>query len=57
MPVPGGFIRLAGKWVDEAFGFAVGWNFFIYGELLVRPCYHIVTQIAHFGTRGCDHSI
>ena len=26
-PVSGGFIRLAGKWVDDAFGFAVGWNF------------------------------
>lgn len=28
MPVTGGFIRLAGKWVDDAFGFAAGWNFF-----------------------------
>lgn len=26
-PVAGGFIRLAGKWVDEALGFMVGWNF------------------------------
>lgn len=26
-PVSGGFIRLAGKWVDDAFGFMVGWNF------------------------------
>lgn len=26
-PVSGGFIRLAGKWVDEALGFMVGWNF------------------------------
>ena len=26
-PVSGGFIRLAGKWVDEAFGFMAGWNF------------------------------
>jgi hypothetical protein len=24
-PVSGGFIRLAGKWVDEAFGFMAGW--------------------------------
>lgn len=29
-PVSGGFIRLAGKFVDEAFGFMAGWNFFIY---------------------------
>ena len=26
-PVSGGFIRLAGKWVDEALGFMCGWNF------------------------------
>lgn len=30
-PVSGGFIRLAGKWVDEALGFMVGWNF-LYGK-------------------------
>lgn len=28
-PVSGGFIRLAGKWVDEALGFMVGWNFLL----------------------------
>lgn len=27
MPVSGGFIRLAGEWVDDAFGFMAGWNF------------------------------
>lgn len=32
-PVSGGFIRLAGKWVDDALGFMVGWNF-----LYVYPC-------------------
>jgi amino acid transporter len=26
-PVSGGFIRLAGKWVDDALGFMAGWNF------------------------------
>ena len=26
-PVSGGFIRMAGQWVDDAFGFAAGWNF------------------------------
>ncbi|KAJ5286749.1 amino acid permease/ SLC12A domain-containing protein [Penicillium angulare] len=34
-PVPGGFIRLAGKWVDDALGFMVGWNFFIYEALMI----------------------
>lgn len=29
MPVAGGFVRLAGHWVDDAFGFMAGWNFFI----------------------------
>jgi amino acid transporter len=35
MPVSGGYIRLAGKWVDEAFGFMAGWNFFFYEALLI----------------------
>lgn len=34
-PVSGGFIRLAGKWVDDALGFMVGWNFFLYEALLI----------------------
>jgi amino acid transporter len=35
MPVSGGFIRLAGLWVDDAFGFMAGWNFFLYEALLI----------------------
>ncbi|KAJ3544863.1 hypothetical protein NM208_g2816 [Fusarium decemcellulare] len=35
MPVSGGFIRLAGKWVDDALGFMVGWNFFLYQVVLI----------------------
>jgi amino acid transporter len=34
-PVSGGFIRLAGEWVDDAFGFMAGWNFFFYEALLI----------------------
>ncbi|KAH8897309.1 histidine permease [Thozetella sp. PMI_491] len=30
MPISGSFIRFAGKWVDPAFGFMAGWNFFLY---------------------------
>lgn len=30
MPVSGSFIRMGSKWVDEAFGFMLGWNFFLY---------------------------
>jgi yeast amino acid transporter len=35
MPVSGGFVRLAGEWVDQAFGFMAGWNFFLYEALLI----------------------
>ena len=35
MPVTGAFIRMAGKWVDEALGFMVGWNFFLYEAFLI----------------------
>lgn len=35
MPVAGGFVRLAGNWVDDALGFMAGWNFFIYEALLI----------------------
>ncbi|KAI8960367.1 amino acid permease/ SLC12A domain-containing protein [Daldinia sp. FL1419] len=35
MPISGSFIRMAGKWVDEALGFMAGWNFFLYEACLV----------------------
>jgi amino acid transporter len=35
MPVTGGFIALAGKWVDDAWGFLAGWNFFIFVALTI----------------------
>ncbi|CAG9955800.1 unnamed protein product [Clonostachys rosea f. rosea IK726] len=35
MPVAGGFVRLAGYWVDDALGFVAGWNFFLYEALLI----------------------
>lgn len=31
MPVSGSFVRMGSKWIDEAFGFMLGWNFFLYG--------------------------
>lgn len=36
-PVSGGFIRLAGKWVDDALGFMVGWNF-LFAKILLLLC-------------------
>jgi amino acid transporter len=29
MPVVGGWVRMGSKWVDEAYGFTAGWNFFV----------------------------
>jgi amino acid transporter len=38
-PVSGGFIRLAGKWVDDALGFMVGWNFLsVLFSASPKPC-------------------
>ncbi|PHH92827.1 hypothetical protein CDD83_4736 [Cordyceps sp. RAO-2017] len=35
LPISSPFIRFAGRFVDEAFGFAAGWNFFIFEAALV----------------------
>lgn len=35
MPISGSFIRLAGHWVDDALGFAGGWNFYVYLGLII----------------------
>lgn len=34
-PVSGGFVRMAGHWVDDAFGFMAGWNFYLYEGLII----------------------
>lgn len=35
MPVSGSFVRMGSKWVDESFGFMLGWNFFLYEACLI----------------------
>ncbi|KUJ22442.1 amino acid transporter-like protein [Mollisia scopiformis] len=35
MPVSGSFIRMGSKWIDESFGFMLGWNFFLYEAVLI----------------------
>ncbi|TQS31782.1 hypothetical protein Golomagni_07927, partial [Golovinomyces magnicellulatus] len=35
LPISSPFIRFAARYVDEAFGFAAGWNFFIFEAALV----------------------
>ncbi|KAI6352746.1 hypothetical protein MCOR25_009315 [Pyricularia grisea] len=35
LPISSPFIRFAGNYVDQAFGFAAGWNFFVFEAALV----------------------
>ncbi|RSL75633.1 hypothetical protein CEP51_010690 [Fusarium floridanum] len=35
MPISGGFVRMAGKWVDDALGFSAGFNFFCYQAISI----------------------
>jgi yeast amino acid transporter len=35
LPISSPFIRFAGRYIDEAFGFAAGWNFFVFEAALV----------------------
>ena len=35
LPISSPFIRFAGRYVDEAFGFAAGWNFFVFEAIMV----------------------
>ncbi|KAL0935942.1 general amino acid permease agp2 [Colletotrichum truncatum] len=35
MPISAAFIHHAGAWVDEAWGFMIGWNFFLFEALLI----------------------
>ncbi|KAF5005377.1 hypothetical protein FDECE_8189 [Fusarium decemcellulare] len=35
MPVSSAFVRMAGRWVDEAFRFMAGWNFFLYQAIMI----------------------
>lgn len=35
LPISSPFIRYAGRWVDEAFGLAAGYNFFVFQAALV----------------------
>lgn len=35
MPVNASFLRHSGKWVDDAWGFMVGWNYFFYQAISI----------------------
>lgn len=48
LPISSPFIRFAGRWVDEAIGFAAGWNFFIFEAALVPFEVTACNLIIHF---------
>ncbi|KAK7959036.1 uncharacterized protein PG986_003890 [Apiospora aurea] len=48
LPISSPFIRFAGRWVDEAFGFAAGWNFFVFEAALVPFEITACNVIIHF---------
>jgi amino acid transporter len=48
LPISSPFIRFAGRWVDDAVGFAAGWNFFIFEAALVPFEVTACNVIIHF---------
>lgn len=48
LPISSPFIRFAGRYVDEAFGFAAGWNFFVFEAALVPFEVTACNLIIHF---------
>ncbi|KAI1499613.1 amino acid transporter [Biscogniauxia marginata] len=48
LPISSPFIRFAGRYVDEAFGFAAGWNFFVFEAALVPFEITACNFIIHF---------
>ncbi|CEI41108.1 General amino acid permease AGP2 [Fusarium venenatum] len=48
MPIAGGFVRLAGYWVDDALGFLAGWNFFLYEALIIPFEITALTSVISF---------
>lgn len=49
-PISSPFIRFAGRYVDEALGFAAGWNFFVFEAALVPFEVTAANLIIHFWT-------
>ncbi|KAH0596041.1 hypothetical protein MHUMG1_05900 [Metarhizium humberi] len=52
LPLSSPFIRFAGRYVDEAFGFAAGWNFFVLEAALVPFEVVACNFILHFWTEA-----
>jgi amino acid transporter len=48
LPISSPFIRFAGRFVDDAFGVAAGWNFFVFEAALVPFEIVACNVIIHF---------
>ena len=48
LPISSPFIRFAGRFVDDAFGVAAGWNFFVFEAFLVPFEITACNVIIHF---------
>ncbi|KAI8958250.1 amino acid permease/ SLC12A domain-containing protein [Daldinia sp. FL1419] len=48
LPISSPFIRFAGRYVDEALGFAAGWNFFVFEAMLVPFEVTACNVVIHF---------
>ena len=48
LPISSPFIRFAGRYADEALGFAAGWNFFVFEAALVLLEIVACNIIIHF---------
>lgn len=47
-PSGGGFLQLADRFVDRAFGFTVGWNYFIVWAAVLANEYNVITSVLVF---------
>jgi yeast amino acid transporter len=48
LPISSPFVRFAGRYVDESFGFAAGWNFFLFEAIMVPFEITACNLIIHF---------
>lgn len=53
LPISSPFIRFAGRYVDDAFGVAAGYNFFVFEAILVRAATSR-SPISHGGLMETD---
>ncbi|KAH6634488.1 amino acid permease/ SLC12A domain-containing protein [Chaetomium sp. MPI-SDFR-AT-0129] len=52
LPISSPFIRFAGRYVDEAFGFAAGWNFFVFEAAMVPFEITACNVIIHYWSKA-----